>query len=74
MKLKADGSKCTQLNTTGCSQVVGQHYDDNNILSPVTNAFLLCIAFTIMLLCGFVEWVVEVNGVFLLGKFKNQKE
>jgi len=50
--------------------VTGQHYDADNISSPVTNTFSMCIAFTIMLMCGFVGWVVNVNVAFLLGEFK----
>jgi hypothetical protein len=54
MKPKADGTKQAPLNAKGCSQVVGQHYDADNISSPVTNTFSICIAFMIMLMCGFV--------------------
>ena len=31
MKPKADGSKRARLNARGCSQVPGQHYDEDNI-------------------------------------------
>jgi hypothetical protein len=67
MKHKADGTKRVQLNAKGCSQVAGQHY---GISSPVTNTFSIRIVFTIMLMSGFVGWVVDVNGAFLLGEFK----
>ena len=70
MKPKADGMKQARLNAKGCSQVAGQHYDTENISSPVTNTFSIHIAFTIMLMCGFAGWVVDVNGEFLLGEFK----
>ena len=53
MKPKADGSKHTCLNTKGCSQIAGQHYDADNILSPVMKSFSICIALMIMLLCVF---------------------
>jgi hypothetical protein len=70
MKPKADGTKRVRLNAKGCSQVAGQHYDADNISSPVTNTFSIHIAFTIILMCGFAGWVVDVNGAFLLGEFK----
>ena len=70
MKPKADGTKRARLTAKGCSQIPGQHYDADNISSPVTNTFSIRIAFTIMLLCGFIGWVVDVNGAFLLGEFK----
>ena len=69
MKPEADGTKRVRQNTKGCSQVADQHYDADNISSPVTNTFSIGIAFTIMLMCGFAGWVVDVNGAFLLGEF-----
>ena len=39
-------------------------------MSPVTKTYSICIALTVMLLCGFVGWVVDVNSTFLLGEFK----
>ena len=36
----------------------------------MTNTFSIQITFTIMLLCSFAGWVVDVNGAFLLGEFK----
>ena len=70
MKPKANGSKRVCLNAKGCSQVAGQHYDADNILSPVTNTASIRIAFTIMMLANLLGWVIDVNGVFLLGEFK----
>ena len=70
MKPKADRTKQAWLNARGCSQTAGQHYDADNISSPVTNTFSIHIAFPIMFMCGFVGWVVDVNGAFLLGEFK----
>lgn len=69
-KPKADGTKQARLNAKGCSQIPGQHYNADNISSPVMNTSSIRIAFTIMLLCGFAGWVVDVNGAFLLGEFK----
>ena len=70
MKPKADGSKRARMNAKGCSQVAGQHYDADNISSPVTNTSSIRIAFTILVLAKMAGWVVDVNGAFLLGKFK----
>ena len=54
IKPKSDRTKQARLNAKGCSQLAGQHYDADNILSPVTNTFSIHIAFMIMLMCGFV--------------------
>ena len=70
MKPKADGSKRARLNAKGCSQIPGQHYDEDNISSPVTNTASIRIAFTFMILASLMGWVVDVNGAFLLGEFK----
>lgn len=70
MKPKADGSKRARMNAKGCSQVAGQHYDADNISSPVTNTSSIRIAFTILVLARLAGWVMDVNGAFLLGKFK----
>ena len=70
MKPKADGTKRARLNAKGCSRIPGQHCDSDNISSPVTNTYSICIVFTIMLMCGFTGWVVDGNGAFLLGEFK----
>ena len=39
MKLKDDGTKHAHLTTNGCSQIPSQHYDVDDISSPVTNTF-----------------------------------
>ena len=70
MKPKADGSKRARMNAKGCSQVAGQHYDADNISSAVTNTSSIRIAFTILVLARLAGWVMDVNGAFLLGKFK----
>ena len=66
MKPKADGTKRARLNARGCSQVAGQHYDEDNISSPVTNTTSIRIAFTILVMASLAGWVVDVNGAFLL--------
>lgn len=70
MKPKADGTKRVHLTTKGCSQIPGQHYDIDNIMSQVTNTFLMLTEFLIVLLSGFAGWVVDISGAFLLGEFK----
>ncbi len=70
IKPKANGTKHACLTAKGCSKIPEQHYDADDISSPMTNTFSIQIAFTIMLLCCFAGWVVDVNGAFLLGEFK----
>jgi hypothetical protein len=59
MKPKANGSKRARMNAKGCSQVAGQHYDADNISSPVTNTSSIRIAFTILVLARLAGWVMD---------------
>lgn len=70
MKPKANRTNHVHLNAMCCSQVAGQHYDVDNISTPVTDTFSICIAFTIMQMRGFVGWVMDGNSALLLGEFK----
>ena len=58
------------MNTKGCSQRPGLHYDEDNISSPVTNLTSIRIAFIIMIMADMVGWVKDVNGAFLTGEFQ----
>jgi hypothetical protein len=70
MKRKANGTRRARLNTKGCSQRPGLHYDEDNISSPVTNLTSTRIAFILMVMADFIGWVKDVNGAFLTGKFQ----
>ena len=70
MKPQADGFKRAWLNTKDCSQVADQLYDANNVSSPVTNTASICVVLFIIL-ASMLGWVVDVNGAFLLGEFKD---
>ena len=70
MKRKANGTRRARLNTKGCSQRPGLHYDEDNISSPVTNLTSIRIAFIIMIMADMVGWVKDVNGAFLTGEFQ----
>ena len=70
MKLKADGTRRARMNARGFKQIPGQHYEVDNISSPVTNTASIRIAFTLLALAGLSGWVVDVKGAFLLGEFK----
>ena len=70
MKLKADGTMRARMNARGFKQIPGQHYEVDNISSPVTNTASIRIAFTLLALASLSGWVVDVKGAFLLGEFK----
>jgi hypothetical protein len=50
MKRKANGTRRARLNTKGCSQRPGLHYDEDNISSSVTNLTSKRIAFILMVM------------------------
>ena len=75
MKKKMNGKFRSRLNARGCEQIDGKHYHAQNIAAPVTNANTVRIVVT--LLCMNAKWiaeVVDVEGAFLQGKFKDGEE
>ena len=75
MKKKTNGKFRGRLNARGYEQIDGKHYHAQNIAAPVTNANTVRIVVT--LLCMNAKWiaeVVDVEGAFLQGKFKDGEE
>jgi hypothetical protein len=59
------------LNAKGCSQIsTGQHFDEDNISSLVTNTTSIPIAFTLMLVDGYIGHVV--GAAFKVTGFKRE--
>ena len=71
MKKKSSGTLCGRVNVRGFKQIGGQHYNGTSISAPVTNAMIIRIALTIMLMQGGIANVVGVKGAFLYGEFKD---
>ena len=72
MKKKTNGKFRGRLNARGYEQVDGQHYHSENTAAPVTNANTVRVVMTLW--CANPNWVAEVmdvEGAFLQGKFKD---
>jgi hypothetical protein len=74
MKKKSSGAFRGRVNVRGFKQINRQHYDGTSISAPVTNAMIIRIALTIMLMQGRIAHVLDVKGVFLYGKFEDGKK
>jgi hypothetical protein len=70
MKRKANGTRRARLNSKGCSQRPGLHYDEDNISLPVTNLTSIRIAFILIVMADFIGWMKDANGAFLTGEFQ----
>jgi hypothetical protein len=74
MKKKSSGSLRERDNVWGLKQIDGQHYDGTCISAPVTDATIIRIALSIMLLQGGIAHVMDVKGAFLYGEFEDGKK
>ena len=71
MKKKSNGQFRARLNMRGFEQQDGDHYDSASISSPVANDVSIRVLLTIMLMANMNAYIVDVQGVFLHGKFDN---
>eukprot|EP00956_Cyclotella_meneghiniana_P027101 scaffold60046_cov24-Cyclotella_meneghiniana.AAC.3 len=69
MKRKVNGARRARLNARGFKQIPGQHYEEDNISSPVTNTVSIRVSFTLAAMARLAGRVVDVKGAFLLGEF-----
>lgn len=74
MKKKASGRYRARLNARGYEQVDGQHYDSTNISSPVTNDATIRIVMILTIIFGWTAVLIDVQGAFLCGNFKDGEE
>ena len=51
----------------------GLHYDDNDISAPVVCDITVCIVLTLAVLAGWFLWLLDVQGAFLNGRFRNRE-
>ena len=72
MKTKSNGSLRGRLNARGFEQVDGEHYFSDSIAAPVSNPSTIRVAW--VLWCSNPKWIgkiVDVEGAFLQGQFRN---
>jgi Reverse transcriptase (RNA-dependent DNA polymerase) len=60
MKKKLNGTYCAQVTARGYEQVNGIHYDEDSKASPVVNEAMILIFFVLMLLAGWVGYIMDV--------------
>jgi Reverse transcriptase (RNA-dependent DNA polymerase) len=72
MKKKANGAFRARVTARGYEQVNGVHYDEDTKASQVVNEATILITFVLMLLAGWVGYIVDVNGAFLHGHFEEK--
>jgi hypothetical protein len=74
MKKKANGTYRARMNMRGYEQEDGVHYDSASIASPVTNDITIRMMMVLMLMTGWIGYLVDVKGAFLLGEFENNEQ
>jgi hypothetical protein len=73
MKKKSNGTYRARVNMRGYEQVDGEHYDSDNIASPVTNDVSVRVCLVLMLMANWYAHIVDVKGAFLTGEFDNDE-
>ena len=57
----------------GFRQTHGESFEYHDILSPVVHHISVHIVLTILLMSGWAAHIVDVNGAFLLGEFRENE-
>ena len=73
MKKKANGQYRACLAALGFKQTHGKSFEYHDISSPVVHNITVRIVLTILLMSGWAAHIVDVNGAFLLGEFKENE-
>jgi len=75
MKLKANGTQRGRLNAHGYEQVDGSHCGSDSIAAPVTNPIAVQIILMLYCMnCTLILAIIDIQGVFLQGRFTNREE
>ena len=75
IKKKMSGKFRARLNAHGFKQVQGMHYIPESISAPVTNPNTIRITMTLWAMnAKWIAVVLDVEGAFLQGKFKDREE
>ena len=70
-KMKSNGTYRARLNMRGYEQKDGEHYNSASISSPVTNDVTIRIIFVLLLMAGYMSYLLDIRGAFLHGEFHN---
>ena len=70
MKKKANGQYHARLAAWGFKQTHGKSFEYHDISSPVVHDITVRIVLTILLMSSWAAHIVNVNGAFLLGEFR----
>ena len=73
MKKKANGQYRARLAARGFKQTHGKSFEYHDISSPVVHDITVRIVLTILLMSGWAAHIVDVNGAFLLGEFRENE-
>jgi hypothetical protein len=74
-KLKSSSVPRARLNSRVYMQVEGEHYASDSILSPVSNPTTVRLLLTLVATNPKWEaWVIDIEGAFLQGDFRNNKK
>ena len=68
---KPDGTFTARNAIRGFMQVEGKHYDDNDKSSPVATEVAIRIVFVLVIMAGWYQHLVDVEGAFLNGYFED---
>jgi Reverse transcriptase (RNA-dependent DNA polymerase) len=71
MKKKSNGTFRARVNGRGYEQEDGEHYDQDDVASPMVNIVTIRVMLVLMLLMGGCAHLVDVNGAFLLGGWEH---
>ena len=69
MKKKANGTYRARVNMRGYKQEQGVHYDKAKTAAPVTNDGTIHVAFVLAIMADWRQYVIDVQGEFLNGRF-----
>ena len=73
MKKKANGRFRARVNARGFMQVDGEHYNSDNISSPVTNEATIRVVLVLSVIFRWTNELIDVKGAFLCGNFQEEK-
>ena len=73
MKKKANGQYHESLAARGFKQTHGKSFGYHDILSRVVHDITVRIVLTILLMTGWAAHIVDMNGAFLLGEFRENE-
>jgi hypothetical protein len=74
MKKKVSGSFRARLNARGYEQASGEHFDSTNGSSQVTNGATIRIIMVLAIIFRWSAGLIDVQGAFLCGNFKDGEE